>query len=273
MFRQLQKAFTLVELLVVIGIIAVLIAILLPALQRARESAYTVTCLSNLRQVYIYAQVYAAENRAVVPLGFMWGYVTPTTTQMNWWSDYLLPPFSNGHDFDPLFIGKLKCPKNGLTGSTTSPYYAMIGQAINPTTLPQFKTYPYGQTNATYPGPYPFNGLRLSQVTASSDYIMFVDSAWQNTSGSELYLETPQPAPAVQASNSPGPGGQQRFPWMAHPTGANAAFADGHAETCDADRLLKTSISNANNTTSINKNHGVTMYWDYKHKFHNYPNY
>jgi len=55
--------FTLIELLVVIGIVALLIALLFPALKRARESAQRVACMSNMRQLYIGFVLYAGENR------------------------------------------------------------------------------------------------------------------------------------------------------------------------------------------------------------------
>lgn len=67
--RLKPSAFTLVELLVVIGIIAVLISMILPALNRARMQARSVTCLSNLRQIGVAMAQYRNENRSFeVPL-------------------------------------------------------------------------------------------------------------------------------------------------------------------------------------------------------------
>lgn len=66
--RRRQQAFTLVELLVVIGVIALLISVLMPALNSARSSAKLVQCQSNFKQVYNALVVYANQNKGMLPI-------------------------------------------------------------------------------------------------------------------------------------------------------------------------------------------------------------
>lgn len=76
-------AFTLIELLVVISIISLLIAILLPVLSKARDSAQSVICLSNLRQTGIVAQMYVNDSK---------GFLHPSYTSGGPdWFTYLAP--------------------------------------------------------------------------------------------------------------------------------------------------------------------------------------
>ena len=71
--RGTRPAFTLVELLVVVGIVTLLIALLLPALSKARAQAYQVACLSNLRQVGVAFFLYTGANRGRFPAPAMMG--------------------------------------------------------------------------------------------------------------------------------------------------------------------------------------------------------
>ncbi len=111
-FRRSLHGFTLVELLVVISIIAILIALLLPALAAARRLALNVVCESNLRQVTMSYIMYGDENQDFAPPFYVGS--GPSSTQTAWtdifapagypswmqnanWIDYLNVPYLDGY--------------------------------------------------------------------------------------------------------------------------------------------------------------------------------
>src|SRR5438445_67914 len=66
---RFAKGFTLIELLVVIAIIAILAALIFPALSRAKQRAYQIACVSNLRQTGMALQLWLGDNRDLLPPG------------------------------------------------------------------------------------------------------------------------------------------------------------------------------------------------------------
>jgi prepilin-type N-terminal cleavage/methylation domain-containing protein/prepilin-type processing-associated H-X9-DG protein len=111
-----REAFTLVELLVVIGIIAILISLLLPSLNRARESARRTQCLSNIRQISMGFFMYTNENKGWFPCVAVFG------SQLGWNGNGAIPPNTQ---MSPTWVGwgedwivwRNKQPEDPLEGS------------------------------------------------------------------------------------------------------------------------------------------------------------
>lgn len=104
------KAFTLVELLVVIGIIALLISMLLPALSKAREAAQVVSCSSQLRQLYFAVTMYHNDNR---------NWIVGSDIS-NYWAEADYTTGYNGNPSDPA--GTVGWPYDA-TWKFYAPYY------------------------------------------------------------------------------------------------------------------------------------------------------
>src|SRR5947207_12368212 len=100
-FSLRRHGFTLIELLVVIAIIGVLVALLVPAVQKVRESANVAQCVNNLKQIGLALQGYHDANR-YFPAGYIDGNNDRDSTPDNdvgpgWgWASYLLPYVEQG---------------------------------------------------------------------------------------------------------------------------------------------------------------------------------
>jgi len=107
-----RRGFTLVELLVVIAIIGILIALLLPAVQAAREAARRSQCTNNLKQMGLALHNYHDVQRSF-PLGAYAGPVTPVNLTGSNWRTALLPYLEQGTVYSKLSFGYDFCGCSG----------------------------------------------------------------------------------------------------------------------------------------------------------------
>src|SRR4030088_2145986 len=82
--KRLRAGFTLIELLVVIAIIAILAAMLLPALARAKQKAQGVQCMSNSRQLMYAWRMYVDDSREWLPFGYATAAGVPDNSPYVW---------------------------------------------------------------------------------------------------------------------------------------------------------------------------------------------
>jgi prepilin-type N-terminal cleavage/methylation domain-containing protein/prepilin-type processing-associated H-X9-DG protein len=186
---QKARGFTLVELLVVIGIIAILIAILMPALSNARRSANSVKCLSNLRQLGQAYFMYAGEHKGVFPVvrqdkpdpG-------PATTQY-YWTDMIAPYISRlqGTTTSSTTEDMAEAEKTIVWGctewqrrvdisDTSARFYPGYGANIHVYMTPGNSTRRPTETACRWLGVYEGKHYKMSSVTQAAERLMITDS-------------------------------------------------------------------------------------------------
>jgi prepilin-type N-terminal cleavage/methylation domain-containing protein/prepilin-type processing-associated H-X9-DG protein len=195
-----RHGFTLVELLVVIGIISVLVSILLPSLSKAREAARSLQCQNNLRQLGVGFQLYYNKYRGAIPLGGRNG--------AGWWWPWfgLIATQIHGQPMDSAtdirnegyfrtFTSLMECPTALDRGYISSPGMLQDDVACVSWDNYREKRMSYGindmnlaYENWNWPGdPNYGKRVRIQQVKNSGDTVLLCDTR------GPIYLNPPTP--------------------------------------------------------------------------------
>jgi len=197
MDRATIRAFTLIELLTVIGIIAVLVAILFPVFGRVREQARQTACMSNMEELYVKISLYAQDYDAYPPLllglpenpdGSIWqpgGSAPVMATNIR--RGYLYPSYVQD-------ISVFHCPDNGITDQTVivnATFPANAGFSGNAT----FGTHGIQWPDPNQPIPYyAFDSYDLTVALGQPGaYQVGYSRDWTNAEGQGIDTRTDHP--------------------------------------------------------------------------------